>query len=199
MDPASTYPNPVMQPPGLQVIKHRGEQEYPKQVWYIVLSGIAAGTLVNVVSILWTYYRVNFAPKKSNDAEAGDAPVKHRPALRRVPAALVTLGRVVALRWRFVVASEAGLSVLEAFMTAMYLVALIGHEFIHCAYSSSCCGQPLTLPAANNLDPQFYANRASHLAAAQIPLLPVLSAKNNVIGCEAVLPSTHSAFADPIL
>ncbi|KAI0053615.1 hypothetical protein FA95DRAFT_1600760 [Auriscalpium vulgare] len=58
------------------------------------------------------------------------------------------------------------MSLFELFLTAVYIAALLIWEFVH----------------TNNLDPSFWSNKAVHIAAAQLPLLPALSSKNNVIG-----------------
>ncbi|ETW84033.1 ferric reductase [Heterobasidion irregulare TC 32-1] len=58
------------------------------------------------------------------------------------------------------------MSLFEIFITLAYLAALLTWEFVH----------------TNNLDPDFWSNKAAHLAAIQVPLLPALSSKNNVIG-----------------
>jgi hypothetical protein len=49
---------------------------------------------------------------------------------------------------------------------------------------------------ADNLNVRYWSNRAAHLAAVQIPLLPALAAKNNIIGCEYALPPLDDLHVD---
>ncbi|KAI0068676.1 hypothetical protein BV25DRAFT_1910436 [Artomyces pyxidatus] len=147
----------------LHFIKHRGEQEYPKQVWYLTLSALAVATLVNLSSIAWAFYRVHV---RGRDSSTTTAPQTRRFSIWNIPAAILTGMRIVALRWNIRLGRTYTMSLMEVFVTLIYLSALLIWEFVH----------------TNNLDPDFWSNKAAHIAAAQLPLLPALSSKNNVIG-----------------
>ncbi|VDC02562.1 unnamed protein product [Peniophora sp. CBMAI 1063] len=146
-------------PPHLKAIKHRGEFEYPIQVWYLNLSVLALATVINGVTIAWTKLSPRFFPR-------GGSTRQDAVAVSRVPAALLAGWRILAFRWRVPLGSLVDASLFEAFVVCVYMAALLIWEFVH----------------TNNLAPAFWSNRAAHIAAAQLPLMPALSAKNNVIG-----------------
>jgi hypothetical protein len=52
--------------------------------------------------------------------------------------------------------------------------------------------------AADDLNPQFWSNKAAHIAAAQLCILPALSAKNNIIGCKCYFVTTRFIFVDAL-
>ncbi|TFY72984.1 hypothetical protein EVG20_g10 [Dentipellis fragilis] len=148
----------------LKAIKHRGEFEYPIQIWYFTLSALCLATVINVASIAWSWYRVHLRSAR----QSGDAPglAQRRFSIFRVPAAVLTASRIIAFRWQVPLGTSYTMSLFELFVTAIYMSALLIWEFVH----------------TNNLDPAFWSNKAAHMAAVQLPLLPALSAKNNVIG-----------------
>ncbi|THH19765.1 hypothetical protein EW146_g1471 [Bondarzewia mesenterica] len=144
----------------LHAIKHRGEFEYPKQVWYLTLSALALATAINVVSIAWAWFRVHVRHRQNSTASTTGC------SILRLPAAILTVSRIVAFRWRVRLGRVFSMSFFEVFITLVYMSALLIWEFVH----------------TDNLNSDFWANKAAHIAAAQLPLLPALSAKNNIIG-----------------
>ncbi|TFY77429.1 hypothetical protein EWM64_g6580, partial [Hericium alpestre] len=147
----------------LHAIKHRGESEYPKQVWYLTLSALCLATLVNISCIAWSWGRVHL---RSKSQPVNEAAHKDGFSIVRIPAAILTASRIIAFRWQIPLGTTFSMSVFEVFISMIYMSALLIWEFVH----------------TNNLDPDFWSNKAAHIAAAQLPLLPALSSKNNVIG-----------------
>jgi ferric-chelate reductase len=160
-------------------------QEYPKRVWYILTGAIALATVINILSAFWRFTRVRGGPSV---AKTWSPSVRARgPSLRRIPAAMLTASRILAFRWRILMGTSYSMSLLEAFITLVYLAILLIHDFVHSMQILILNKPSQLIPShtysAQNLDPLFWSNRAGHIAASQIPLLPALSSKNNIIGC----------------
>ncbi|KAI0315976.1 FAD-binding domain-containing protein [Amylostereum chailletii] len=158
---SDTDPAAAAEAAHLHAIKHRGEFVYPIQVWYLELSALALATLINITCILWAKLYVRYGRKLASGDQA-----KGRASLWRLPAAVLTAWRVVAFRWRIPLGRTFTMSVFEVFITSIYMAALLIWEFVH----------------TDNLNPDFWSNKAAHIAAAQLSLLPALSSKNSVIG-----------------
>jgi ferric-chelate reductase len=107
-------------------------------VWYIVLSAIAAATLINVVSKLWAWKQLWARRKnlfrRSQPITTPSGQTKG-VSLRRIPAAILTASRIVAFRWRILMGKSYSMSILEVFIALTYLAALLTHEFVHSMYS----------------------------------------------------------------
>ncbi|KAI0701818.1 ferric reductase NAD binding domain-containing protein [Cytidiella melzeri] len=84
-------------------------------------------------------------------------------SLTNIPSALISATRIAAFRLRI---PSINLSVLEAILTAIYLMALLIWQFSN----------------TEDLNITYYSDRSGHIAACQIPLIVALSMKNNVIG-----------------
>ncbi|EMD40873.1 hypothetical protein CERSUDRAFT_111454 [Gelatoporia subvermispora B] len=136
------------------------EVEYANEVWYLVAGVIGVALVIHALSITWAWYARRSARSQDNVQTA--QPPKGAASLWNVPAAVLTASRIGFLRWRLPFTE---LTVVEALLTVIYLVALLVWEFV------------TTL----DLTPKSWANRAGHLAALQMPLLVALSSKNSVI------------------
>ncbi len=73
--------------------------------------------------------------------------------------------------------------VIEALLTAIYLLATLLWEFVNCEYfvlNTAHCTDTFLI-SANNLSIKTYANRAGYIAASQFPLIVCLATKNNAL------------------
>ena len=145
---------------------------------------------LNIFSILWAFKRRRDLKRPSSLPAASSGKV----SLKRLPAAALTASRILAFRWRIPAVS---MTLLEVFLTSMYLMAVLIWEFVNSAYRTI---QLHTVPdfclSASNLAPTFWANRAGHIAASQFPLIVGLATKNNAIECERDLPCVLNSTKD---
>lgn len=82
---------------------------------------------LNILSIMWAFKR-RWALKRPASPQV---PSSGKVSLRRVPAAALTASRIVAFRWRI---PAVNMTLLEIFMTAMYLMAVMIWEFVNSAF-----------------------------------------------------------------
>ncbi|KAI0347145.1 hypothetical protein BDW22DRAFT_1425211 [Trametopsis cervina] len=139
-------------------IKHKGEHDYPFDLWYFIAGVVGVAVAFNVISIVWAFMRRQHSAAPSK----GPQPIGQK-SLWRLPSAILSGIRIVAFRWRFPLIK---LSVLEGWLTAIYLVAILIWEFAN----------------TQNLLIKDWSDRSGHIAACQISLIVGLSMKNNVIG-----------------
>ena len=112
--------------------RHRSNsslQQSPKQLWYFVACTIGLAMFLNILSILWAFKR-RWALKRSSPPSVSST---GRVSLRRAPAAALTASRILAFRWRI---PAVNMTLMEVFLTSMYLMAVLIWEFVHSAYHS---------------------------------------------------------------
>ncbi|KAK6980774.1 Ferric/cupric reductase transmembrane component 1 [Favolaschia claudopus] len=147
---------------------------YPEQVWYFLATFIALVAACHALSTLYAYLTRNHppprsTPSKSNDAEAEEPGVGH-VSLTRLPIALLNLFRTVAFRWSVVILGSYTINVADFFLAGMYITVLFTWTFINSANHFGV-----------KYDPKYWANRCSHIAATQLPLMTAFGMKNNFI------------------
>ena len=111
---------------------------------------------------------------------------------RRLPAAIGTTWDITAYRWTIPLGQNHVLSLAELGVTALYAAAILTWNFVNCqSYPPRdmmlrihtdvyCPYYP-----ANGGQKDFWAQRAGDIAFTQVPLLPLLAGKNNLLTCES--------------
>jgi ferric-chelate reductase len=106
-------------------------QEYPKQLWYFVASGIALLILSNLWSILRRRARrsalLRSAPSFT-PTNIYTGPI----SWRRLPAAIGTAWNIAAYRWTIPYGQNHVLSLTELCVTTLYAAAVFTWSFINC-------------------------------------------------------------------
>ena len=186
----------------MHAIKHKGErvclanftayivecsygmrQAYPVDIWYFLASTVGVAAILNIASVIWAFWR-----RRSTQRSyiSGDVPAsKTNGICARLANCIVTGIRIVALRWRI---PTIRLSILEAFLTSMYLMALLIWTFVNSeVVSLPRLSKPLIVlfVIAQQLNITDWSDRSGHIAGSQIPLIVGLSMKNNIIGCKS--------------
>lgn len=108
---------------------------YPKQVIYFVVSFIFVVSLWNAISIIRNYLLIHSvkANGRAIDSEAqATARATGRASIRRVPQAIVSFFRVMALRKTIPYGFERHITFAEVFIPLMYLMAIITWDFVNC-------------------------------------------------------------------
>ncbi|KAJ7907542.1 iron reductase [Mycena leptocephala] len=143
---------------------------YPKQVWYFLATFIALVTVCNFVSKFNAYLARQYAHRGTATASVS----ARRISWRRLPLALLNLWRIVAFRWSLTFnLAGAGVytfSVADFLVAGMYITVLFTWTFIN-----------TTNLEGVKYDPKYWANRCTHIAASQLPLVTALGMRNNFI------------------
>lgn len=160
---------------------------YPLQVLYFIASFIV------LISLCHFFFLFNqFITRK----RVHDWKRRCTVSLRRVPAAVIDSFRTLAFRWTIPIGSSRELSLAEAALTLGYMAALFTWTFVNCLLYffllQKVPKQTLHTILATSIrgykvDPHYYADRAGHIAATQIPILIGLGMRNNFISCKFVL------------
>ena len=154
---------------------------YPKQVVYFIASFIALIVLCRFSSM---FYRFIFR-KRIRESKR-----RTTVSLTRIPAAVADSFRAIAFRWTVPIGSSHELNFGEVGLTLAYMAVLYTWAFVNSvlylfllrnATSHSILATSLT---GVKLDPRYYADRAGHLAASQLPIMAALGTKNNLISCK---------------
>ena len=162
---------------------------YPKQVVYFIASFIALIVLCRFLSMLY-----HFTIRKRTYERKRRTTV----SLTRIPAAVADSFRAIAFRWTVPVGSSHELNFVEVGLTLAYMAILYTWAFVNSmlhlfllrnANSHSILATSLT---GIKLDPRYYADRAGHLAASQLPIMAALGTKNNLISCNFEIPALIS-------
>ncbi|KAH7105303.1 ferric reductase NAD binding domain-containing protein [Auriculariales sp. MPI-PUGE-AT-0066] len=162
---------PKRKPEDIPVYNQRDWQNahYPLFYWYIVLAVIGLLALSYVFDkgmTMWRKYRIlnrRLTEKQLPYAE------QQRPRngtagfqVGRIPIALVNVTRILSFRWTFPF-TEATLT--DAFVTLAYVGLMFLWSFV----------------STRNNNMKIWGSRTGAIASCQVPLLPVLAAKNNII------------------
>ncbi|THG97143.1 hypothetical protein EW026_g4808 [Hermanssonia centrifuga] len=132
----------------------------PKHIWYFLSCTIAVATFINLASVAWAFHRRRVL--RRGGERPPFRPRNGKVSLRRLPNAVLTASRIFSFRWRI---PHVNMYVIEALLTAIYLLATLLWEFVN----------------SNNLSIKTYANRAGYIAASQFPLIVCLATKNNAL------------------
>jgi ferric-chelate reductase len=155
--------------------------DYPKQIVYLIVSFIALISLCHFFSMFYHF----IIRKRVHERNRRTA-----VSLTRVPAAVGDSFRTLAFRWTVPVGSSHELNFAEVGLALAYMAVLFTWSLINSTLnlfplrspnSHSILGTSL---AGIKLDPNYYADRAGNIAAAQLPILVALAAKNNLISCK---------------
>lgn len=168
---------------------------YPKQVIYFVVSFIFIVSLWNAISIIRNYLLVRNAKSHGraidSEAQAG-AGATGRASIRRVPLAIVSCFRVLALRKTIPYGFERHITLAEVLIPLMYLMAIITWDFVNCTWDVLNTFQNICLlrigndVGTKNFDIAFLANRSGTIAASQLTFIVALAGKNNIISCTSI-------------
>lgn len=116
----------------LAIASHKSavRQEYPKQLWYFVASGIALFILANIWSKLRRRARRNalYREPPSFPKNIYTGPI----SWRRLPAAIGTTWDIAAYRWTIPFGQNHVLSLAELGVTALYAAAVLTWNFVNC-------------------------------------------------------------------
>ncbi|KAH7908727.1 ferric reductase NAD binding domain-containing protein [Hygrophoropsis aurantiaca] len=146
---------------------------YPKEAWYCLATFIFVVSCFNWGSTLHSKFaRSKPISEKEHDPdiEVNQSNIRHRPSLRRLPAAIVNAYRVIAFRWTLEFGKTYTLNLAEIFVTVAYIAFLLVWTFVN-----------TTDLEGNRASPAYWSDRAGMLAASQFPLITALGTKNNVV------------------
>ncbi|KAJ7289425.1 iron reductase [Mycena rebaudengoi] len=146
-----------------RVIRIRLANLYPKQIWYFLAVFIALVSSWHIISVLLLHRRRNAAPAVE-DNQRGSI------SWRRLPLAMLNFSRAVTFRWTIIIARTYSLNLADVLLTGMYITILFTWNFHN---SKNVQGL--------RYDPKYWANRASHIAATQLPLMTAFGMRNNFI------------------
>jgi len=116
--------------------------EYPKQMWYLVVSFLFLVSLGHFLSILWAFQRIQTKCASVNDGSStvNETPQNGRStglSLRRLPLAGVNSFRIVAYRWTIPLGGHMRTNFVEIFVVVGFLVAILTWDFIHSEFQST--------------------------------------------------------------
>ncbi|KAJ7082388.1 iron reductase [Mycena belliarum] len=137
---------------------------YPKQVWYFLATLIALVAVCHLISIVHAAFTRGILPPRT------DVPLRQRASWRRLPLAVLNVFRTISFRWSITIADAYTISVADFVLAGMYIAILFTWTFIN---SKNHFGR--------KYDPKYWANRCSHIAGSQLPLMTALGMKNNFI------------------
>lgn len=110
---------------------HVPRQAYPVDIWYFLASTVGVAAILNIASVIWAFWRQRSTQRSYT---SGDVLASQTHGIcARLANSIVTGIRIVAFRWRV---PAIRLSVLEAFLTSIYLMALLLWTFVN---SESFC------------------------------------------------------------
>lgn len=119
--------------PADRALANHYNEEYAKQVWWLVASFLLLIGITNYGSIA---LRKLFPGKaQPADVEVDGRVVRHTASIRRLPLAVANAYRVLAFRTTLT-AGPFSLNLAEVALTIAYIVALFVWSFINSAY---CC------------------------------------------------------------
>ncbi len=124
-------------------------QEYPKQIWYLIVCIIAVATANNIVSIIWAWYRRRHA--RTERFGPTSLPRKGTLSYWLIPSAIIGAYRIVAFRLRIPAIS---MTLLDVLLGCIYILALFTWCFANSSSISGlqCCLTHLTVPRSTRLD-----------------------------------------------
>ncbi len=107
----------------------RTNQDYPKDIWYFLACTVGVAALLNIVSVVWAFWRRQaFRRERALAQSPTSINVGTHGIFHRVANAIISTSRIVAFRLRL---PAVRLSVLEALLTAIYLMALLIWTFVN--------------------------------------------------------------------
>lgn len=124
-------------------------EDYPKQVWMFVASGIGFLILSNVIYLIRSHSRrdalmrnassegTKVEAEGSNGVAATPASPSKPASWRRLPLAMEAAFKIAAFRWTIPFGRTYVLNFAEIFFTAGYLAACLIWSFVHCTYIPS--------------------------------------------------------------
>ena len=116
-----------------RAIANHYNEEYAKQVWWLVASFLFLVGITNYGSIA---LRKLFPGKREPaDVEADGRVVRHAASIRRLPLTITNAYRILAFRTTLTV-GPFSLNLAEVALTISYIVALFVWSFINSAYCS---------------------------------------------------------------
>ncbi|OBZ70410.1 Ferric/cupric reductase transmembrane component 7 [Grifola frondosa] len=133
----------------------------PQQVWYGIVCLIATAAAVNLSWLLWSRY-VRYVSRRQNAVTSSAPSQRGSVSLKRVPNAVLAASRIVGFRWTI---PGVKMMMLEILVTIAYIAAILVWTFVN----------------TDELKNNKWRTKSGILAAAQLPLLVVLSSKNNII------------------
>ncbi|KAI0367300.1 iron reductase [Pilatotrama ljubarskyi] len=155
-------------------ISARRNEEYPRQLWWLIASFVLLVSLCQFLS--WAASKCSWrgacTPKDDADLEAKSSSPTSRFSGRRLPVAIINAYRVIAFRYTLEIGRSYTLNVAEVFVTCAYIVAIFTWEFVN-----------TTTVAGHKLDVIYWGGRAGAIGASQFPLITVLGTKNNALAC----------------
>jgi len=125
-----------------KALAHQYNEEYPKQVWWMVACFLFLVGITNYGSIaLRKLFR---GKRKPADVEADGRIVRHAASIRRLPLAISNAYSVLAFRTTLSV-GPFSLNLAEVALTIVYIAALFIWSFINSAYCGITLVHQLTI------------------------------------------------------
>ncbi|KDQ18799.1 hypothetical protein BOTBODRAFT_126641 [Botryobasidium botryosum FD-172 SS1] len=146
------------------------KNQYPKELWWMIAAVIGTLSIIHLFCLVRAWVRTRQLARQDVRARtAADELVipaqRGRVSVRRLPPSILSAFRIAAFRWSPPLSTLHRMCLSEMVFIIVYIIALLTWCFV----------------GTRNLDPLYYANRASNLAASQIPLIVALAGKNNII------------------
>ncbi|KAF8526250.1 ferric reductase NAD binding domain-containing protein [Hysterangium stoloniferum] len=159
-----------------KILRVYRDHTYPREVWYSLSGFVGLLTVVYLIRrlILWRAKRVvpvMTLDSKERGGEPSRSPSNASISSRHIPLSVANTLRIVLYRFTLPIGGGSSLTVAEIVTISGYIIMLFTWEFVNCT----------NITTREKLDPQYWANRAANMAAIQLPLLPLLSGKNNLM------------------
>ncbi|GJJ08729.1 hypothetical protein Clacol_002948 [Clathrus columnatus] len=146
---------------------------YPQQLWWFIASFIGLVSLLHFTNFLvLRYQKYLLAHKNGNDdPENSQRKTTQRFSFRKLTSTVSETIAIVLYRYTIPLGYSHRVNVTEIAIVVAYITSVLIWTFINCYNSDT----------GLKFDPLFYANRAGNIATSQIPLLVLLSGKNNLL------------------
>ncbi|GJJ08728.1 hypothetical protein Clacol_002947 [Clathrus columnatus] len=147
------------------ILSNARDTVYPEQIWWFMASFIALLVLFHFIKIIqqWRSPSLPRDPEKNNNLEL--APHRRR-SISRLPIAIYETITIILFRYTVSFGYSRRVNWAEIAITMHFLTPVAGFD---------------SDPGGLKIDPNYYADRAGNAVASQIPLLVILSGKNNLL------------------
>ncbi|PIL37017.1 transporter [Ganoderma sinense ZZ0214-1] len=141
---------------------------HPEYIWYAILCLLALAMATNVSYSGWAAYSRSHARRESESTTVATRQSSGRLSYCRGPQAILAALRIFSFRWRI---PYIDMMLVEVVFTVLWMGGCLAYIFA---------------PTDNvhhllNLQPRYWGSSAARVAAIQLPLVVILSMKNNPI------------------
>lgn len=149
------------------ILSNARDTSYPNQVWWFLASFIALVSLYHFTALLFSrnHKSARTDPEQTTDIST------NKISLRRLPSAIQETVSILLYRYTVPLGNNNRLNWAEISVVTGYIIVVLTWTFVN-SYDSD---------TGLKIDPNYYADRAGNIVASHIPLIVLLSGKNNLL------------------